>query len=110
LQARIEILEIVQLPAPSLGIPCVNNLTPMKATITSLITAGLLGFAATLSSRPFDAGDFLAIAFVAGLVAWTVDQYSHKEIDTRSRGKLVAFEASPVPVRANSRSSDRIAA
>ena len=48
----------------------------MKTALFSLLTATLLGIAAVGSGRPFDAADFIAIAFATGLVAWTVAQYS----------------------------------
>jgi hypothetical protein len=50
----------------------------MKAALSSLLTALLLGVAASASGRPFDAADFTAIAFATGLVAWTIDQYSRE--------------------------------
>jgi hypothetical protein len=46
-------------------------------SLSSVLTATLLGFASTASGRPFDAADFMAILFTTGLVAWTVSQYSH---------------------------------
>jgi hypothetical protein len=48
----------------------------MKTALSSVLTATLLGIAALASGRHFDAADFTAIAFTAGLVAWTIDQYS----------------------------------
>lgn len=48
----------------------------MKTTLTSLITATLLGIASFVSGRPFDIADFTVILFATGLVAWTVEQYS----------------------------------
>ena len=48
----------------------------MKTALSSALTATLLGIAALASGRHFDAADFTAIAFTAGLVAWTIDQYS----------------------------------
>ena len=50
----------------------------MKTTLTSVLTATLLGFAALASGRPFDAADFCAILFTTGLVAWTIEQYSRE--------------------------------
>lgn len=47
-------------------------------SLTSVLTATLLGFASTASGRPFDAADFMAILFTTGLVAWTVSQYSRE--------------------------------
>ena len=82
----------------------------MKTTIISLLTAGLLAFAATLSARPFDAADFIAIAFATGLVAWTVNQYSRNGPELSPVGEKVPFKAKPVRVRANVRATERIAA
>ena len=48
----------------------------MKTTLISLFTATLLGFATFANTQAFTAADFIAIAFAAGLVAWTVEQYS----------------------------------
>ena len=48
----------------------------MKTTLRSVLTATLLGFAFLASGHPFDAADFTAIMFAAGLIAWTIDQYS----------------------------------
>ena len=48
----------------------------MKTTLLSLLTAALLGLAASASGRLFDAADFIAIAFCTGLVAWTIAQYN----------------------------------
>jgi hypothetical protein len=48
----------------------------MKTALISVLTATLLGFASLASGRPFDAADFIAIAFTTGLVAWTLNQYS----------------------------------
>jgi len=47
----------------------------MKTILISLLTAVLLGLAAFASGRLFDAADFIAIVFAAGLVAWTFSQY-----------------------------------
>ena len=82
----------------------------MKTTIISLFTAGLLGLAATLTARPFDAADCLAIAFATGLVAWTVNQYGRKGEELRYVGKTFAFEPKPVTLRAGNRHTGRIAA
>jgi hypothetical protein len=49
----------------------------MKTALISVLAATLPGFALFASGRPFDAADFTAILFTAGLVAWTIDQYSH---------------------------------
>jgi hypothetical protein len=48
----------------------------MKTALTSVLTATLLGFAASLSGRAFGAAEFSAIFFATGLVAWTIEQYS----------------------------------
>ena len=48
----------------------------MKATLISVLTAILLGFASLASGRPFDAADLTVLLFTTGLVAWTVEQYS----------------------------------
>lgn len=64
-------------------------------TLSSVITATLLGFASTASGRPFDAADFMAILFTSALVAWTVSQYSRE-----SRPLLVARPIRlPAPIR-----------
>ncbi len=48
----------------------------MKPSLISLLIAALLGLASLASGRPFDAAEFTAILFAAGLVAWTLNQYS----------------------------------
>ena len=55
-----------------------STMNPMKTALTSVLTATLLGFAALASGRPFDAADFLVIAFTSALVGWTVAQYSRE--------------------------------
>ena len=50
----------------------------MKTALLSLLTATLLGVAASASGCTFDAADFTAIVFTTGLVAWTIDQYSRE--------------------------------
>lgn len=55
-----------------------NNSSAMKTATTSLLAATLMGIAFYASGRAFDAADFIAIAFVTGLVAWTVSQYSRE--------------------------------
>ncbi|MDB6113928.1 MAG: hypothetical protein JWQ83_835 [Lacunisphaera sp.] len=50
----------------------------MKTALISLLTATILGFASRLGGRAFDAADFTAILFAAGLVAWTIEQYSRE--------------------------------
>jgi hypothetical protein len=57
----------------------------MKTTLITLLTALLLVTAAVANGRLFDAGDFIAIAFATGLVAWTVIQYR-----SRPRGLTAA--------------------
>lgn len=49
----------------------------MKTILTSILSASLLGLAYRLGGRPFDAIDFTTFLFATGLVAWTIDQYSH---------------------------------
>jgi hypothetical protein len=66
--------EILQLSA--LGWVIMTTTTKiMKITLTSLVTAALLGIAFLASGRPFDVADFSAILFTTGLVAWTFAQY-----------------------------------
>jgi hypothetical protein len=67
----------------------------MKTALISVLTATLLGFASLVSGRPFDAADFVAILFTAGLVAWTIDQYS------RAPRALSVARPIRVPVRVN---------
>jgi hypothetical protein len=50
----------------------------MKTALISLLTATLLGFAASASGRLFDAADFTAIVFATGLAAWTIGQYARE--------------------------------
>ena len=52
-----------------------NNLPSMKTALISLLAATLLGIATFASGRPFDAADFVSIAFAAGLAGWTFAQY-----------------------------------
>lgn len=47
----------------------------MKTVLVSLFTASLLCLAAIAGGRLFDAADFVAILFTAGLVGWTAAQY-----------------------------------
>lgn len=47
----------------------------MKTALVSFISASLLAVAFVLSGRPFDAANFTALLFSAGLVAWTIAQY-----------------------------------
>jgi hypothetical protein len=69
----------------------------MKTALISVLTATLLGFASLASGRPFDAADFIAIGFTAGLVAWTVDQYS------RAPRLLTSIRPLRFPARVSSR-------
>jgi hypothetical protein len=79
-----------------------NFSTAMKITISFLSTATLLGFASLMSNFPIDAADALAIAFAAGLVAWTVSEYSRELPPLKRRAKTVKFVL-PHPVSAGSR-------
>jgi hypothetical protein len=49
----------------------------MKTSLISVLAATLLGIAFVSSGRQFDAANLTAILFTAGLVAWTIEQYSH---------------------------------
>ena len=71
----------------------------MKTALISVLTAILLGFASLASGRPFDAADFVAIVFTAGLVAWTVDQYS------RAPRLLTSMRPLRFPTRVSGRST-----
>lgn len=53
-------------------------MNPMKAALSSVLTAILLGIAFLASGRPFDAADLTALVFTSALVAWTVAQYSRE--------------------------------
>jgi len=68
----------------------------MKTTITSVLTATLLGIASLASGRPFDAADFTAILFATGLVAWTIEQYS------RTPRALTSIRPIRLPIRLGS--------
>lgn len=48
----------------------------MKAVLFSLFTASSLGLISLAAGRHFDTADFIVTAFSAGLVGWTVAQYS----------------------------------
>ena len=50
----------------------------MKTTLITVLTAIPLAIAAVANGRQLDAADFIAIAFVSGLVAWTTIQYRAK--------------------------------
>lgn len=79
--------------------------TTMKITITFLSTMTLLGFATLMSNQQIDAADSIAIAFAAGLVAWTVSEYGRELPPLGRCAKTVPFVA-PHPVGA----ADRLAA
>jgi hypothetical protein len=70
----------------------------MKTALLSLLTATLLGFAAIASGRQFDAADFFSIAFTAGLVAWTVNQYS-RELRPLTTARPIRLPISPAAAR-----------
>ena len=72
------------------------NMNPMKTALISVLTATLLGFASLASGRPFDAADFLVTLFTAGLVAWTVAQYSR---EPRPLTRVRAIQV-PLPLKA----------
>jgi hypothetical protein len=56
----------------------------MKTTIITLFAATLLGFAFLTRNESVNAAGLVAIAFVAGLVAWTVSEYGHtRRLDAR---------------------------
>ncbi len=58
----------------------------MKTSLVSLFTTVLIGSAIIASGRLIDAATFVAIAFSAGLVAWTMAQYrTQPRALTRSR-------------------------
>ena len=71
----------------------------MKIALISILTATLLGFASQASGRPFDAAAFVAILFAAGLMAWTIGQYS-REPRALLVGRPIRF-----PVRVTDRHS-----
>lgn len=74
----------------------------MKTTVTFLATAILLGLATLMSNQHIDAADSLAIAFAAGLAAWTVSEYSRELPPLRRHTKAVPFVL-PHPVSATNR-------
>lgn len=53
-----------------------NQIFPMKTALHTLLAATLLGFAFLASGRFIDAADFAVLLFSAGIVAWTISQYS----------------------------------
>ena len=82
----------------------------MKTTIISLFTAALLGCASYISGRSFDAADFIAVAFVTCLVAWTVNQYNREGPALEPLAKTVPFAANPVASGTRVRETQRLAA
>ena len=82
----------------------------MKTTIIALLTATFLGFASYLGARHFDATDFLAIAFVSGLVAWTFDQYRETGRKVEPFARTIKFEAKRAAARTCTRDAERLAA
>jgi len=71
----------------------------MKTTLISLSIASLLGLAAFATGHTFDAADFLAIAFVTGLVAWTISQYSAEpRVLTKARPTYLPINSSTAPM------------
>ena len=80
----------------------------MKTILTSALTATLLGFASRFSGRSFDVIDFTAILFTAGLVAWTIEQYS-REPRMLTVGRPIRFPVNLAPNRATN-SAPRLAA
>lgn len=53
-----------------------NQISLMKTALHTLLAATLLGFAFLASGRFLDAADFAVLLFSAGIVAWTIGQYS----------------------------------
>jgi hypothetical protein len=80
----------------------------MKTTLSSFLTATVLGFASLASGRPFDAADFTAILFATGLVAWTIEQYSRVPRSLTMNRPVRLSSALHLP--ATSRSAHRLAA
>lgn len=80
----------------------------MKTILTSALTATLLGFASRFSGRSFDVIDFTAILFTAGLVGWTIEQYS-REIRVLTVARPIPFPVNLAPSRAKI-SAPRLAA
>ena len=79
-----------------------SNFTTMKTTISFLFAATLLGFASFINNHSIDAADLLAITFAAGLVAWTVSEYSRELPPLKRHAKTVPFVV-PHPVSAANR-------
>ena len=74
----------------------VSNMTlPMKTALTSILAATLAGFASTAGGRAFDAATFLALAFAAGLIAWTISQYD-RESTPLTIARPLRLPANPV--------------
>ncbi|HUG13066.1 MAG TPA: hypothetical protein VMM36_18765 [Opitutaceae bacterium] len=63
----------------------------MKTTVITLFAATLLGSASLMSNYSIDAAGFLAIAFAAGLVAWTASEYGRETPLPKRRAKTLAF-------------------
>jgi hypothetical protein len=53
-----------------------STMIPMKTALISFFAATLLGAAFLAGGRLIDAANLIALLFSAGLVAWTVAQYS----------------------------------
>ena len=80
----------------------------MKAALFSLLATTLTGSATLASGRPFDAADFIALAFALVLIAWTIDQYSRKPREL-TRVRPIHLPVAPETCRPV-RSSQRLAA
>lgn len=71
----------------------------MKTALIALVFASLLGIASLASGRAFDAADFLALAFVTGLLAWTMAQYrTAPRALTKARRIFVSHGSSTAPM------------
>jgi hypothetical protein len=80
----------------------------MKPVLFSLVAASTFGLVSLATGRHFDAADFIVTAFSAGLVAWTIAQYS------RSPRPLYRHRAirvtAPIVVRPTAKRAVRLAA
>ena len=67
----------------------------MKTILISLFTATLLGLASQFSDHSVNVAEITSMLFVAGLLAWTVKQYSRQPLN------LTPMPARPIhlPVR-----------
>ena len=66
-----------------------GSFNSMKTTVISLFAATLLGFAFLTRNESVDAAGVVAIAFAAGLVAWTVSEYGHtRRLNARLAGTV----------------------